>query len=233
MALRHQKQRMREEDWLVVRATEPFSVFPESIVRSLIAGQTPRVFEKGSTVFKQGEAATSIFIVLKGLIKITRVTAKGTEVVVGIVHSCEIIGESAIFLDRQYPVGAEVIRTSRLLPIEGAAVVAQLKKKPILALQMLALASSRFGALVEQIERIKGLDGQQRVADFFLQLCPCRTGSCSVELPFEKCLIAYFLGITPQTFSRILTHLRAVGVKVEREKVTIEDVQRLSDFVRV
>lgn len=232
MTVIHRDHGMRAEDWLRVRATPPFAFFPEPMVRSLIAGSVPRGLTKGATVFRQGETATSVFIILSGKIKITRVTAKGSETVVAIVCAGETIGEAAIFCERYYPVGAEVIEPTRVLPIEGAEIISQLKKKPNIALQIFALASHRIASLVEQMERMKCLSGEQRVADFLLQMCPYRSGACSVELPCEKQLIASFLAITPQTFSRALVRLRALGVSVERDTVRIADVQRLLEFAR-
>ena len=232
MALKDQSPGMCREDWLAVRATPPFSVFPLPMVRSLITGCIPLDLERGTIVFTQGELATSVFLILSGTVKISRITTGGSEAVLGIVRSCEIIGEAAMFCDRYYHVGAEVIKASRILRIEGAAIISQVQKKPSLALQILASASCRLKGLAEQLERMKCLSAEQRIADFFLQLCACRTGACSVGLPCDKQLIAGLLGITPQTFSRALARLRDFGVSVERDTIRIADVQRLSEFAQ-
>ena len=53
----------------------------------------------------------------------------------------------------------------------------------------------------------------------------------TIALPYEKALIANRLGMTPESFSRALARLRDLGVAVEREAVTVQDMARLAAFV--
>ena len=77
---------------------------------------------------------------------------------------------------------------------------------------MLAAASLHLKSLVEQIETIKLLSGPQRIAQFLLRLCSRQaTGATTVELPYEKALIANRLGMKPESLSRSLTRLRPIG----------------------
>ena len=92
---------------------------------------------------------------------------------------------------------------------------------------MLASASYHLKALVEQIEQIKLLSASQRIADFLVRLCPIREGSCTIDLPYEKALIASRLGMKPESLSRALAKLRPLGVSVDREQVSIVDVDLL------
>jgi CRP/FNR family transcriptional regulator, dissimilatory nitrate respiration regulator len=82
------------------------------------------------------------------------------------------------------------------------------------------------------VEQIKVLTAPQRVADFLLRLCPCEQGQNTMELPYEKALIASRLGMQPGSLSRALANLRAHGVSVDRNSVSIADVERLKKFAR-
>ena len=96
---------------------------------------------------------------------------------------------------------------------------------------MLASASRHLKFLVEQIEQIKVLSAPQRIADFLIDQCAQREGACTVELPYEKSLIASRLGMKPESFSRALKRLRPLGVTVQREKASIADLRVLMRFV--
>jgi CRP/FNR family transcriptional regulator, dissimilatory nitrate respiration regulator len=199
---------------------------------SLVGDEAPRCFEKGETLFRQGEPATSFFVLLKGWVKLFRVTPDGDEVVVGVFRRGETFAEAAMFLGGHYPVTAEAVTGGRLLRVNGETIRRRIREQPDFALSMLASASYHLKALVEQIEQIKVLKAPQRVADFLLRLCPCKEGEYTLELPYEKALIASRLGMQPGSLSRALANLRAHGVSVDRNSVSIADVERLTKYAR-
>ena len=84
--------------------------------------------------------------------------------------------------------------------------------------------------LLEQIEKLKTMKATARLADFILSLAGPREGRAEISLPYEKRLVAGHLAMTPESFSRTLGQLRKVGVRVARDKVTIDDVERLRDY---
>lgn len=222
---------MDQNDFRIVRSTPLFGAMPAESVQGLIGSQSVRVYEKGTVLFQQGEPANSFFLVLDGWVKISRITPDGSEAVVGVFRRAETFAEASIFLGGRYPVSAEVVVTSRLLKIDGSMLRQRIHDNPDLALSMLASCSYHLKFLVEQIEQIKLLSGPQRIADFLLRLCARQEGTETVELPYEKALIANRLGMKPESLSRALAKLRPLGVRVDREMVTVEDLRSLREFV--
>ena len=102
--------------------------------------------------------------------------------------------------------------------------------EPQLAFDMLAAASMRLRELVDEIEELKAKSAPQRIADFFVKQAGSTSGSVRIALPYEKALIAARLGMKPESFSRALLRLSPLGVTVDRESVTIDDVARLAAF---
>lgn len=222
---------MDTRDWQIVRSTPLFGTMPQDVVQSIVGNRAVRSFEKGVALFQQGEAASSFFVVLDGWVKLFRITPDGGEAVVGVFRRGETFAEAAIFLGGRYPVSAEIVTNARLLRVDGEALRSRIREQPDLALSMLASASYHLKSLVEQIEQIKLLSAPQRIADFLVRLCPVHEGSCTIELPYEKALIASRLGMKPESLSRALAKLRPLGVSVDREQVTIVDVHLLRGFV--
>ncbi len=222
---------MDQNDFRIVRSSPLFGAMPAEAVYSLVGSQSVRVYEKGTVLFQQGEPADYFFLVMDGWVKVSRITPDGAEAVVSVFRRGETFAEAAIFLGGRYPVSAEVVVTSRLLRIDGTMLRQRIRENPDLSLSMLASCSYHLKFLVEQIEQIKLLSGPQRIADFLLKLCIKQEGTETVELPYEKALIANRLGMKPESLSRALAKLRPLGVRVERELVTVEDVASLRDFV--
>ena len=222
---------MDASDWQIVRSTPLFGTMPLEVAQSVIGTQAVRSYDKGVTLFQQGEPAVAFFVVLDGWVKLYRNSPDGNEAVVGVFRRGDTFAEAAMFLGGRYPVNAEVVSPSRLLRVDGAVLMRRICEQPELALAMLASASFHLKALVEQIEQIKILSAPQRIADFLIRLCPHREGGCAIDLPYEKALIASRLGMKPESFSRGLVKLRPLGVSVDREKVSIVDVKLLVRFV--
>lgn len=222
---------MDPSDWHIVRGTPLFGTLPQETALSLIGNQGPRVYEKGTMLFQQGEPAESFFLVLDGWVKIYRITPEGDEAVVGVFRRGETFAEAAIFMGGRYPVSAEVATTSRLIRIDGELFRRRIRETPDLAFSMLASASYHLKFLVEQIEQIKLMTAPKRLADFLLRLCPRHDGACRIVLPYEKALIANRLGMKPESLSRAFAKLRPHGVAVEREEVAIADPGALRSFI--
>lgn len=222
---------MDPHDWQIVRSTPLFGTMQQDVVQSIVGNRAVRSYDKGAVLFQQGEAAASFFVVLDGWVKLFRMTPDGSEAVVGVFRRGETFAEAAIFLGGRYPVSAEVVTNARLLRVDGEVLRNRICEQPDLAMSMLASASYHLKSLVEQIEQIKLLSAPQRIADFLVRLCPVRDGSCTIELPYEKALIASRLGMKPESLSRALAKLRPLGVSVDREQVSIVDVQLLTNFV--
>lgn len=222
---------MDAADWDIVKSTPLFGAMPLQTAQALVGNAAPRLYEKGTTLFLQGEPAAAFFIVIDGWVKIYRTTPDGLEVVLHVFKRGETFAEAAIFLGGRYPASGETVAPSRLLRVEGTAFRSRIEERPALAMSMLASASYQLKFLVEQIEQIKVRSAPQRIADFMVRLTQVRKGSAVIELPFEKGLLANRLGMKPESFSRALAQLRAHGVTVERGTVNIADIGRLLSFV--
>ncbi len=221
---------MDNRDWGIVRATPLFGAMPQDVALSIIGTKPVRVLDKGTLLFQQGEPATSFFVILEGWVKLFRSTPEGTETVVSVFRRGETFAEAAIFLGGRYPVSAATVTSARLLAIDGDVLRRRIIEQPQLALSMLASSSYHLKGLVEQIEQIKSLTAPQRIAAFLVNLAPISEGSCLIELPYEKTLIAQRLGMKPESLSRALAKLRPLGIRVDRENVSVSDLRLLARF---
>lgn len=222
---------MDKHDWDIVRATPLFGTVPKEAAMRILDGLGPRGYDRGVLLFEQGTEADSFFVVLEGWVKIYRTTPEGHETVVTVFRRGEIFAEAAIFMGGRYPVSAETVTACRLLRVNGEKLRRVIFENPNLALSMLASASYHLKSLVEQIEQMKRMTGPQRLAEFLLRLCPGDDGACTVNLPFEKSLIANRLGMKPESLSRALGKLKPIGVSTERDAVSIDDIGKVIKFV--
>ena len=219
-----------EADWAALRMCPLFRHTGETPVLRLAEKARVITVERGQIVFTQGDPADAFYIVLEGWVKLYRLTSGGDEAVVTVLTRGESFAEPVMFLGGRYPVIAEAASHGRLLRIEHATFVQCLEHESDLAAAMLASIGRRAAELTEQIGALKLLDAPRRVGEFFLHLLAGGSEGARIALPYEKVLIAARLGMTPESFSRTLGQLRKIGVRVSKDKVTIEDVARLRAY---
>jgi diguanylate cyclase (GGDEF)-like protein len=196
----------------------------------LAQSKSARDYGRGELVFQQGQVAESLFVVIKGSVKIYREHENGAQVVVAILGAGETYFEPAMFVEGEYCSSAETASPARVMRLAASALRRAVLQQPRLAFDLFAASSLEIKQLVEQVEQIRTLTLPQRIADFFLQQVSDTSGSARFTLPYSKALIASLLGTKPEVFSRSLVLLRDQGVRVDREVVKIRDVAELARF---
>ena len=203
---------------------------PPAAVETVLASARLNEFDRGATIFLQGERATAIYIVAEGWVKLYRISPNGTEAIVGVFTKGRSFGEAVAFRHDVYPVAAEAVTDCRLIRIEADSLLRQIRESPEVAISILAATYVHLNSLVGQVEALKAQTGAQRVAEFLLELSSCAAGPCTVTLPYDKVLIAGRLGMKPESLSRAFAKLREHGVTVRQNHAEIADGEALRDY---
>jgi len=191
-------------------------------------------YEKGQTLYCQGEPAEFFYVICDGWVKLLRTTPKGDKIIVDIITTGDMFGESAIFERGRHMCSAQVIEGVHLLRIPSKLLRDQIRRNPKLALSMLTSMSQHHrGRHAENALNAMQM-APQRVGRFLLRLCPPRNGKKRVvfHLPYDKTLIAHTLGMENATFSRVLNVLRQkAAIRISGTRVEIDSVKELTKFV--
>jgi CRP-like cAMP-binding protein len=222
---------MKPELLALARRSLILASAPEAVARTVLDSARVRSFSRAETIFLQGERASAIHIVAEGWVKLYRVAPSGAEAVVGVFTKGASFGEAVAFRHDTYPVAAEAVTDCTLIRIEADAFLRQIRENPEVAISILSATYAHLHALVGQVEALKAQTGAQRVAEFLLELAPCREGACEVTLPYDKVLIAGRLGMKPESLSRAFARLKDQGVTIRQNLAQIEDVSALRDYV--
>lgn len=222
---------MNTDDFELVRGQPLFSDLPEELFERLTENAQSRSYPKGRLLFQRGDPSDYFYVVLDGWLKLTRSTPDGDEALINVFSRGDMVAEAAAFMGSGYPASAEIVEDCRLIVLESKRFVSLTTEHPEMALNMLASVSRHLHFLVYEVECLKTRTALQRLISFILRRCRGHSGSCVVELPYDKNLIADRLGIQPQSLSRLLGRLRHLGVTTENNTVKIADVNRLRDYV--
>ena len=225
------KVTFKPSDMEAIRSTSIFSGLREDLLDRLVSDAIISNCDRGEILFVQGEQASYFFLVLEGWVKVYRATAGGDEAVVGVFTRGRTFAEAAAFTGGVFPATAEAVTDARVLRIPANRLFQKISESPELGLAMLASTSMHLHQLVLQIEQLKTHTGAQRVAEFLVSIAPCASGPCTVQLPYDKALLAGKLGLKPESLSRAFNRLKEYGVEIVRDNAIIQDVRRLENLV--
>jgi len=207
-----------------------FRELPRDCVVSLIEKGSVKTIGRGASIHLQGEPAHSLYVILDGWVKLYRISPCGSEVVISVLNRAKTFGEAAAVSGERFPTSAEAVTETNLLQIDAQDLCHAVEGSAVMCRAVLSAALHRNHALVKHLAQIKSHTGAQRIAHFLLGLCPSDTEACTVVLPYDKVLIAGWLGLKPESLSRAFRKLTPHGVKIVKDRAVIESVERLLDF---
>lgn len=217
-----------------LRSLPTFAAMEDDDLDEILSFAQIREYSKEKLLFLRDEPAARLYIVLEGWVKVYNGLESGEEAILQMLGSGETLLESAVFLNVPAPVSAQVVEHALLLSIPAPVIRQRIQSNPQLAVNMLNAVSIRSQRLVQQIELSRLKSAQERVGWFLLRLALNQKPSDGIIfLPYEKSIIASYLDMRPETFSRTLQKFRKEGFDVSADQVKMPDRQALCDFCDV
>jgi len=206
-------------------------VAPAHLHRLARHAQLRRV-AKDTLLYERGDPATGCYALVYGLVKLSLRAPGGAEKVLRLVGAGESFAESGMFHQRPQPVNALVLADSQLVFLPAQALFDLLDHDRTFVRTLLASLSQRVHTLIADIEAYSLSTGTQRIAAFLHSLADPQ-GPARVRLPANKTVIASRLGITKETFSRLLHELSSQGlIEVCQREIVLRDPLRLAELAR-
>jgi CRP/FNR family transcriptional regulator, dissimilatory nitrate respiration regulator len=223
----------RKQSLGCLRGASLFSGLSDDDIACFQDAAQSRSYRKGKVLYLQDELAESFYVICGGWIKLFHTMPEGEEIIIDMLTTGHMVGESAIFEHGRHTSSAQVIEDVQLLSIPAHILKEQIRLSPTLALSMLSSMSRHHRRHYSAIALNAMQSAPQRIGCFLLRLCPQdKKKSASFHLPYDKTLIAETLGMKSATFSRALNILRQkAGIHINRTCVEIDSVAQLTKFV--
>lgn len=216
----------------VLKKIPIFEGLPEEDLQKLREISRHKKLERGEILFAQGEEATGFYVVIKGRIKIYRLSSRGRQQILHVFGPGEAFAEAALFSGSRYPAWAEALTPAAVLLFPRKAFLELVRKRPELALNMLALQALRLRKLAGMVEALSLKEVPERLAGYLLYLREAK-GRPEFELEIPKGELAALLGTVPETLSRVLNRLSEEGlIEVFGKQIRILDEEGLRRLER-
>lgn len=145
-------------------------IWLDNALKELKAVPRLRRYQKGEIILSQGEAASSLCVILEGLVKLTVVSNSGKEAVIGILRSPDIIGEDCILADRQRVCSAVAVSNNALLLNIAKSELSAASLLPEFAGHLIVYLMSRKARLEEDLVNQIFNSSEERLARTLLTL---------------------------------------------------------------
>jgi CRP-like cAMP-binding protein len=190
-----------------------------------------KFYDKGRTIFSEGDKGIGFYVVADGRVKIYKVSMDGKEQILHIYGPGSPFGEVAVFAGKNFPANAETLLKSHLLFFPRAAFVELISNNPSLSLNMLAMLSMRLRQFTVQVENLSLKEVPGRLASYLIYLAREQGVEDVVSLPLSKGQLASLLGTIPETLSRILSKMSVSGlIVVDGREIKLLDMPGLADL---
>jgi CRP/FNR family transcriptional regulator len=173
-----------------------------------------RGYEKGETIFREGDPADRIHFVYAGRVKIVK-SAGARDIILEILGPGEPVGAVAAFERGTFPAGAVAIEPSSLLSIPEREFFALLERRPEMTRRMLGGLTLRLMMLNKRLADMTG-SAEARAARLFLTLAE-RMGRKTPEgvvipLALSRQELADLIGTTLETAIRLMSRWQNEGL---------------------
>jgi CRP/FNR family transcriptional regulator len=221
---------------LLVRCDLFAGLRPDQLL-SLAGLASLRRYDRGEMLFRQETPAAGMHVITRGQVEVYRSAGDGTRRLLHLFGAHEVVGEVPVFEGGPFPASAAAaapVAEALFLPRDEFLQLGG--ERPEILLQMLATLSVRLRQFVRRLESLASRPAPARLAARLLELAweqgpPGREAEV-VTLPASKADLARTLGMTPETFSRLLRRWRDDGViEVARREVALRKPDTLREIV--
>src|ERR1700733_8209310 len=163
-----------------------FANLPDEEIAHFQNAARSYTYKKDKILYLQTEPAENFYMICSGWIKLFHTLPEGEEVIVDMLTTGHIVGESAIFDHGCYTSSAQVVSAVQLLSIPLNVLRVRINVSTKLAFNMLTSMSQHHRRHYGAIALNALQNAPQRIGCFFLSLCPDKTKTAVFYLPYDK-----------------------------------------------
>jgi CRP/FNR family cyclic AMP-dependent transcriptional regulator len=221
----------------LLQSTVLFADLPESDIAELAAASHFLHLDQDQMLFIKGDPGHQLFIVVRGVIRISSNSADGKETTLNLLRAGQMFGEVAVLDGQNRTANATAHEVSDLLVLERRDLMAFLDRNPEAMRRMLVAVCSRLRYISEALEDAHFLDLPRRLAKRILLLTrlfghPFSGGGIRIALQLSQQDLAELLVVTRESVNRQLRQWESEGIMtLKGGYLVVTDIAQLEKIV--
>lgn len=207
-----------------------FSELSDDDLREIVKLAVRQVYKKDNMILIEEEIGSTMFIILDGRVKISRISDDGREVILSILSEGDFFGEMSILDGQNRSANVVTLDDSRIMVIRREDFLQMLHDYPQIAINLLKELAQRLRRSDAQIKSLSLQNATGKVASTLLRIADdsgkIHLGQVEIpRLPPQQDL-ANMAGTSRETISRVLKALAKQGyLKKEGSRLIIMDYE--------
>jgi CRP/FNR family transcriptional regulator len=173
-------------------------------------------WDKGETIFNEGDASDFLLTVLSGRVKVVKLQPSGKEVILEIFGPGDPVGAVVAYEGRPFPASAVALDRTSCLLVRRGPFFGLLEKHPSLVRGLLSAFTRRIVELAQRIPEVAGARVETRIAHLFLKLGDRmgrpRDGGLFIPIALSRQELADLTGTTIESCIRLMSRWGKEGV---------------------
>jgi len=219
----------------ILKSIPLFSELNDKDLDKIISVASKQRYHKDNLILIEEEIGSTMFVILDGRVKISRISDDGREVILSILSEGDFFGEMSLLDGQTRSANVTAIEESELMVIRREDFLQMLRDYPQIAINLLKELAQRIRKSDEHIKSLSLQDATGRVASTLLRIAEdsgvFRRGVVEIsELPLQQDL-ANMAGTSRETISRVIKSLMMQGyLKKQKGKIVILDYERFKSI---
>jgi len=195
------------------------SATPGSKISNAVLVGDSHSYPVGVELFRQGERANNVYLIHRGVIKLTRSESNGHEILLDLRFSGSLIASAAVISEKPHPFAAVTVTRCSLTRWNSQQFLSLIATDSSLSARVSVMLSDEVHDHIARISQLACLPARQRLEQFLWQLCerlgPDQLqpeGTAKLQLPLKHYEIADLLSITPTYLCRLLNELEIENI---------------------
>ena len=191
-----------------LRKVPIFSDLSDSDLKKISEKMISRFYEKGKMILLEQSQGETFFIIISGVVKVTRLSDDGREVILAILGESDFFGEMSLLDGEGRSANIVANEESEVVTLSRSDFLDCLQKYPKIAIALLEELAVRLRKSDQHIESLSLSDSEQRIGVTLIRLAEelgtIKQGDVNIKnLPYQQD-IANMAGTSRETVSRTL-----------------------------
>ena len=197
----------------VTRKSTALAFDPQAFLSGIENGKATREYRSKQVVFSQGDAADAAFFIESGKVKLTVLSTRGKEAVIGVLERGSFFGEGCLAGQSLRMSTACAIQTASLIRVARSTMVRSLHREPAFAEFFIAYLLSRNVRIEEDLVDQLFNSSEKRLARILLLLAHFgKEPRPDVVIPrVSQETLAAMVGTTRSRVSHFMNRFRTMG----------------------
>ena len=179
-------------------------------------------FEKGEEIFREGVRSSTIYLLLKGVVKCYKMDADGKELITALYRADDFLGFTSFVDNIPYQETATAVEDTEVAGISKSELKDILQKNQNISLELMELLSENITDIKEQLLQMAYSSVRKKTAQTLLQFSEVLNKKSDEPIRISRSDLASVAGIATESLIRTLSGFKKEGlIDIEGRNIRI------------